>query len=246
MAEWCDTFLASYHKRPTTVRQVRKNLVRVVDEFGHMPLSTIRPMHVDAWIAKMQAEGLEASTVYVIYAALRQVCNAAVRNEVIYKNPCAGADTPPMGQRKDYCLTEEQVWALHDTVPDHLRVAILLGAFAGLRIGEAVGLKVEHVDLMRLIVHPKQQYDGQPLKTMFCDAPIPIHEDTGLALAYSLQKYPSAWMVSAEGEAAPGPAAYRGGDRRVNLAGRISGAILAAREPLGLPAKTTFHDLRHF
>jgi hypothetical protein len=31
----------------------------------------------------------------------------------------------------------EQVWALHDAMPDHPKVAVLLGAFAGLRVSKA-------------------------------------------------------------------------------------------------------------
>jgi integrase len=34
------------------------------------------------------------------------------------------------------------VWALHDVLPARLRAAILLGAFVGLRVAEACGLRV--------------------------------------------------------------------------------------------------------
>lgn len=61
--------------------------------------------------------------------------------------------------------TTEQVWAIYDAMPDHLRVAVLLGAFAGLRISEVAGLRVADVDFMRGIVFPKQQAGGKPLKT---------------------------------------------------------------------------------
>ena len=39
--------------------------------------------------------------------------------------------------------------------PDRMRLAIPLGAFAGLRLGEACGLRVENVDFLRGIIHPK-------------------------------------------------------------------------------------------
>lgn len=38
--------------------------------------------------------------------------------------------------------TTEQVWSLHDAFPEHLRPAVLLGAFAGLRVAEASALRV--------------------------------------------------------------------------------------------------------
>ena len=43
-------------------------------------------------------------------------------------------------------------------MPEHLRVAVLLGAFAGLRIAEVSGLRVSDVDFTRGVVHPKQQW----------------------------------------------------------------------------------------
>jgi integrase len=86
-----------------------------------------------------------------------------------------------------------------DAVFDGLLVAILLGAFAGLRIGEACGLRVADVDFMRGIVHPKQQWNGAPLKTAACDAAIPIPQDLALLLAASVKKLPSDMLVTSEG-----------------------------------------------
>jgi integrase len=48
-----------------------------------------------------------------------------------------------------YVATTGQVWAIHDAMPDHLRAAVLLGAFAGLRVAEVSGLRVADVDFIR-------------------------------------------------------------------------------------------------
>jgi integrase len=79
-----------------------------------------------------------------------------------------------MGKAKCYVATTEQVWALHDAMPEHLQAAVLLGAFAGLRISEACGLRVDDVDFVRGVVHPACQYGDQPLKTTGSAAPIPV------------------------------------------------------------------------
>src|SRR3712207_4052257 len=68
------------------------------------------------------------------------------------------------GGQRPYVATTEQVWALHDTVAEHLRPAILLGAFVGLRTAEVVGLRVWDVDFMRGVVRPVQQGNGEPLR----------------------------------------------------------------------------------
>jgi integrase len=82
-----------------------------------------------------------------------------------------------MGKPKVYVATTDQVWAIHDAVPDHLRVAGLLGALAGLRVAEVAGLRVTDVDFIRGVVHPKQQWSDKPLKTDGSDQPIPIPRD---------------------------------------------------------------------
>jgi integrase len=56
---------------------------------------------------------------------------------------------------EQFCPTTEHVWQLYDAMPEHLRVAVLLGAFAGLRVSEAVALRTEDVDFIRGVVQPK-------------------------------------------------------------------------------------------
>lgn len=69
-------------------------------------------------------------------------------------------------KQKPYCPTTEQVWAVHDAMPAHLRVACPLGAFAGLRVAEAAALRVSDVDFIRGVVTPVQQWPDKPLKQM--------------------------------------------------------------------------------
>ena|SRR5271168_5217122 len=100
------------------------------------------------------------------------------------------------GQSQGVCGHHGAGWAIHDAVPDHLRVAVLLGAFAGLRVAEVAGLRVTDVDFIRGVVHPKQQWPDKPLKTEGSDQPIPIPQDLALLLAASVQAYPSDMMVT--------------------------------------------------
>jgi integrase len=70
--------------------------------------------------------------------------------------------------------TTEQVWALHDAMPERLQAAVLLGAFVGLRTAEACGLHVADVDFLRGVVQPTVQYPAQPLKTAMSRTTVPI------------------------------------------------------------------------
>ena len=119
-------------------------------------------------------------------------------------------------------------------MPDHVRVAVLLGAFAGLRLAEASGLRVAEVDFIRGVVHPVAQWGGKPLKTDGSSQPIPIPRDLALLLAASVREYGTDAMVT-NGRGGPcGPWV-------------IKRAIADARERVdGLPDGFSYHDLRHY
>jgi integrase len=159
----------------------------------------------------------------------------AVHDGVLGRNPCSRRTAPPMGKAKVYVATTEQVWAIHDAMPDHLRVAVLLGAFAGLRVAEVSGLRVSDVDFIRGVVHPVQQWPGKPLKIEGSDQPIPIPQDLALLLSASVKKYPSVMMVTnGVGTDRCGP-------------WLIERWIRHVREKFdGLPEGFRFHDLRHY
>ena len=74
-------------------------------------------------------------------------------------NPCSRKTSPPMSKQKVYCASTAQVWALHDAMPEHLRVA--------------------DVDFLRGVVHPVQKWHNKPLKTDGSAAPIPIPIPSG-------------------------------------------------------------------
>jgi len=234
--QWCDLWIEGYKvNRESTVRQARVHIAQIVAGFGGMPLSAVRPSQVKAWVAKLRADEMEASYVYALHSRLSQIMSDAVHDGVLGRNPCSRRTSPPMGKAKVYVATTEQVWAIHDTVPDHLKVAVLLGAFAGLRVAEATGLRVSDVDFIRGVVHPKQQWPDKPLKTEGSDQPIPIPRDLALLLSASVQAYPSEMMVT------NGLGTERCGPWIVER------AIRDAREKIdGLPEGFTFHDLRHY
>jgi integrase len=170
-----------------------------------------------------------------LHSRLSQICSEAVHDGVLGRNACSRRTSPPMGKPKVYLATTEQVWGIHDAVPDHLRVAVLLGAFAGLRVAEVAGLRVTDVDFIRGVAHPKQQWPAKPLKTDGSDHPIPIPRDLALLLSASVKAYPSEMMVT------NGPGTDRCGPWIIER------AIRDAREEIdGLPEGFSFHDLRHY
>jgi integrase len=261
VAAWCERWLAGYQgRRERSVDCARDHLRWIIAEFGDMPLSAVLPSDVKIWVAKLQAQELSATYVHAVHGRLSQICSDAVHDGLLGRNPCSRRTSPPIGKAKIYCATTEQVWALHDAMPEHLKVAILLGAFAGLRLSEACGLRVADVDFMRGIVHPVQQWKrgagpGAPLKTAGSDAPIPIPRNLTLMLSASVARFGSDYVVTngKGGLCSPKVLGEVISGRRRNDRARpgrrpaYHAAIPGARDRVdGLPEGFSFHDLRHY
>ncbi|MFE3025885.1 tyrosine-type recombinase/integrase [Nocardia tengchongensis] len=195
--EWNTEWIKGYAvHRDTTVRQAKVHIAQIDAEFGDLQLSVLRPSAIKAWTAKLKEHGHEASYIYALHARLSQILGDAVLDGLLVRNPCSKRTTPPMGQQKVYCATTEQVWAIYDAMPEHMRAAVLLGAFAGLRIAEVAGLRVADVDFIRGIVFPHQQWPEKPLKTPGSEAPIPIPNELALLLSAAVRRRPGERVVT--------------------------------------------------
>lgn len=233
--QWCATWLEGYGSRgASTVRQAEVHTRQIVSAFGPMPLGAVRPSHVKSWTAKLKADGLADSYVYALHARLSQVMSDAVHDGILARNPCSRRTSPGAGKPRPFVATTEQVWALHDVLPEHLRPAVLLGAFVGLRTAEACGLRVADVDFMRAVVNPAEQWPGKPLKTETSRTSVPIPQELALQLSAAVAVWGSQHLVT-DG---------RGGQ---GSPWAIERAVRAARPKIdGLPQDFRFHDLRHY
>jgi len=229
VADWCDDWLRRYRaKRPNTVRTARTHVGRIKAEFGRWRLAAVKPSDVREWITRLQSEGLEQSYVHALHRRLAQIMEDAVHDGIIAKSPCSRRTSPPAGKQRAYVATTKQVWAVHDAFPPRLRVAILLGAFAGLRVGEACGLRPQDVDFEANMIRPTVQYPEAPLKTDISQTAIPVPASLMTELAAHMARWPGERVLGA------GPQAVEAAMRRAR-----------AKVP-GLPDAFRFHDLRHF
>ncbi|SSC21808.1 site-specific integrase [Klenkia terrae] len=235
VGEWCETWLSGYaSRRPRTVRQARVHIARITTTFGNRPLAAVRPSDVKSWTARLKADGLADSYVYALHNRLSQLMSDAVHDGILARTPCSRRTTPGAGKPRPYVATTEQVWALHDAVAEHLRPAILLGAFVGLRTAEAVGLRVVDVDFMRGVVRPVQQRDGEPLKSETSRTPLPIPSELALELSAAVARSGGDYVVT-------------DGAGRQSSTWAIERAVRAARSKVEeLPEGFRFHDLRHY
>lgn len=254
VGEWCDQWLAGYRTRkPRTVRQAEVHIKKIKTEFGTVPLGAVRPSQVRDWCSTLKANGHADSYVYALHSRLAQIYTDAIEDGLVARNPCSRRTSPGMGEQRAYVATTAQVWGLYDAVPTNIKPAILLGAFAGLRLREACGLRVRDVDFMRGIVHPTVQHPADELKTDTSKTPVPIPQSLALDLAAHVENLPE----SAEHLLLD---RWRGQLAPWTLERAIRAARSAHVSPVpddhsedcagclipGLSEEFRFHDLRHY
>ena len=204
-------------------------------EFGAYPLGGIRPSQIRSWITGLGEEGLEASYIYALHGRLAQIMSDAVHDGLLAKSPCSRRTSPHMAQQRVYVATTEQVWELYELFPERIRIAVLLGAFVGLRLAEACGLRPEDIDFMRAVVHPQVQYPAESLKTKSSRTPVPIPASLAAELSTQIARYGRYGTL------------LTGGDGRQLSPWAVERAMRKARKEVqGLPAGFRYHDLRHY
>jgi len=157
---------ASTRVRPGTHERYASLMRRhVIPRIGRVGLAKLRPMHVQAAIEGMLADGLAPLTCRHAYRVLSQALRQAVRWQVMATNPAA-AVSPPRPERPALTIPDpgqvRAILAAAEGTPYH--VPLLLAASLGLRRGEACAIRWRHVDIERgtlSVVSTLQRVNGE-------------------------------------------------------------------------------------
>jgi integrase len=171
------------------------------------------------------------SYTYALHRRLSQILSDAVHDGILARNPCSRRTSPPSAKQRPYVATTEQVWALHEALPVGYKNLLLLGAFAGLRVGEISALEVDDVDWEQGVVSPKKQHNGDDLKSDAAATPIPIPREL-----VDMLKLEVGERMVVPGVFGRGVSAYQ-----------LDRVWIDARSTVkGLPQGFRIHDLRHY
>ena len=117
--------------------------LRIEPTFGAMRVRRIKPSLIDEWVSQMIADGKSAAIITEAHGVFKRVLDRAVRDKVIPANPCAerGMKLPRRQQVQRPVLSPADVEKIAQACP-HERDKVLMRflAYAGVRIGEALGL----------------------------------------------------------------------------------------------------------
>lgn len=142
--------------------------LRIQPRWGATALGDIRPSAVQQWISDLSRGGEDtkpvgASVVQRTHYVLSSILADAVRDNLIARNPAEGMKLPQTSRKRPLYLSHEQVGALAAAAGDYEALVLLL-AYTGMRWGEAVGLRVGDLDMLRkraTIAHNAVQSGGR-------------------------------------------------------------------------------------
>jgi integrase len=151
LAEYLDRWLDSIRGAlaPRTVRRYEElTRLHVRPVLGKLRLSTLTPLQVQSLYRCKLDEGLSAATVVKIHTTLSKSLKQAVRWRLVPLNVCAAVTPPRIVKPEIRPLDAQQIRALLTAAEgtDLYALWVLL-ATTGLRIGEALALRWDDVDL---------------------------------------------------------------------------------------------------
>ena len=137
--------------KPSTQSSYRTNLNRyVLPWLGETRLRDLRKGEIQAWLSALSESGLSRQTVKNIWSGLSAVLRSAVDWGYIDVNPAHGVRLPARQPKAVVFLpTPEQIAQMLEQLPEPSFTLLLLLIGTGLRVGEAMGLRSEDIDLNR-------------------------------------------------------------------------------------------------
>ena len=142
------------HLKPSSHRAVEIEWrVRVAPRWGHVALGDIRPTAIQRWLSDLShgvdgARPVGASVVNRAHHVLSSILADAVRDHLLARNPASDIKLPRKNRKRPVYLTHQQVAKLAAASGPYEGLVLLL-AYTGLRWGEAIGLRVRDLDMLR-------------------------------------------------------------------------------------------------
>ncbi len=120
--------------------------IYLLPAFGERKLTSITTADIKKWVASLAEEGTGPTTIRQSYRLLHQILQSALEDELLGRNPAIGIKLPKITSKPKEGLTPKQVYALAAECAPYGSLVIFLG-ICGLRVNEALALRVEDIDL---------------------------------------------------------------------------------------------------
>jgi integrase len=163
----------------------------VIGKRAALSLSTVRPKDIEGF-RDYRLKEVGASTVVDDLKIIRTAFNRARRQGAIHTNPCEAVDFPKGEAQVREPFTAQEVGLLVQQASAEWKTVILLGFYAGLRLGDAVRLDWRCVDFEKGMLTFKAQktrrIESLPIHPMLAAHLGRIAGDTGGTISPKLAK----------------------------------------------------------
>ncbi len=229
-------------------------------EFNSTPASAISKETVTRYFAKLATDPtVSPGTVRKVHTVMSSIFTAAVRQEIVRRNPCRDLEQslPTPAARDMLVLSAAEVHALanYGLLKAQDRLAIFLAAYTGLRADELWALTRADYDPLRGVLHVRRAIKaldpveiGAPKngtgRTIGLPSGIKAMLDTHLVPGGNKQPTPTDLIFTTPG----GGAGRKAGDGGYVRHGSWMRRVFRPAVKAALPAdkhKLRFHDLRH-
>jgi integrase len=133
----------------------------LLEPFGDMKISSIKPLHIQK-IINEKAKTLKPTTISVIYAQANKIFNKAVQWGILSANPCKGIKLPKV-KRTNYreLLSNTEINKLIQIInnqPILYKTVYSIALYTGMRQGEILGLSISDIDFEEKTINVNKQY----------------------------------------------------------------------------------------
>ncbi|WP_200763345.1 site-specific integrase [Nitrosophilus alvini] len=124
--------------------------------FKSKRLDKIKPSDIAKWQNRL-LDKVSGSTLAKVRKIFNIIFEDAVRDEIIEKNPFKLVKSPKIEEvREKRPFTLEEIFAILNAMPEHIRAFFATGFFTGMRTGELIGLKWEDIDWKEKVIQIKR------------------------------------------------------------------------------------------
>ncbi len=136
------------HMKPSAYRSLETAWrIHVEPRWGRVRLTDLRITDSQAWVSEL-ASKRGATVVIRAFGVLAGIVDDAVSDRRLPMNPVRGTKLPKKSRRPHTYLSHADVWKLAAAAGDRGPLVLVL-AYCGLRWGEATGLRIKDLNLLR-------------------------------------------------------------------------------------------------
>lgn len=109
---------------------------------GEVKMRDLKPAHIAEVLMRMEAKNLSPSYRHVVHKAISGVCEMAIADDLMRRNPTKQVSAPKPGPVQKVVPDREQIALLIERATDErLRTFVMVLVYTGLRISEALSLE---------------------------------------------------------------------------------------------------------